>query len=101
MNRIGIEPLIRPGGLGGPGSTGVARKTAGPEFKSVLMDSIDQVNRLRNESDTAIEKLATGQTENVSEVFTAVRKADMAYSMLMEIKNKMLDAYTELRQMRL
>ena len=42
----------------------------------------------------------TGETDNMAEVFTAVRKADVAFSMLMEMRNKLVDAYREVQQMR-
>jgi flagellar hook-basal body complex protein FliE len=36
----------------------------------------------------------------VAEVLTATRKAGIAFDLLMEIRNKLMDAYTEMRQMR-
>jgi flagellar hook-basal body complex protein FliE len=36
----------------------------------------------------------------MANVFSAVRKADVAFSVLMEMRNKMVDAYRELQQMR-
>ena len=77
-----------------------AKTPNGVGFKQMMLDSINEVNRLRGESETAINKLATGQTDSVAEVMSAVRKADVAYTLLMEVKNHMVDAYQELRQMR-
>jgi flagellar hook-basal body complex protein FliE len=77
--------------------TGSAQQ--GTSFKDVLLDSLDQVNRLQQDASQSVEKLATGQTANVAEVFTAVRKADVAFSLLMEMRNKLMDAYQEIRQM--
>lgn len=71
------------------------------DFSKVLLDSIDEVNRLQSEAATATQKFATGQTTNMAEVMVAVQKADVAYSMLMEIKNKLMDAYQEIQQMRI
>ncbi len=86
------------GALGRP--AGAAQSEPGaPKFKDVLLDSLDQVNRLQQEASQGVEKLATGQTANVAEVFTAVRKADVAFSLLMEMRNKLIDAYQEVRQM--
>ena len=45
--------------------------------------------------------LATGKSDNVSEVFTAVKKAELAFQTLMQMRNKLLDAYDEIRQMRI
>jgi len=94
------------GGIGGPGSIGPtpAGKTAagqGKDFKNILMESINEVNRLQNEAQQATEQLMTGQTSNVAEVLSAVRKADIAFSMLMQIRNQLMDAYTEIRNMRM
>jgi flagellar hook-basal body complex protein FliE len=55
---------------------------------------------LQTEADAGVQKLMTGQTDNVAEVFTATRKAGIAFDLLMEIRNKLMDAYSELRQMR-
>ena len=72
----------------------------GKDFKSMLMDSIGEVNRLQTEADEARINLVTGKTDNVAEVFTAVKKAETAFQTLMQIRNKLMDAYEEIRQMR-
>jgi len=99
INRAEASKLLEPTRLepvGVPGSSAAG----GTEFKQLLMESLAQVNRLQQEADAKVENLLTGQSDNVVEVFSAVRKADVAFSLLMEIRNKMLDAYTEIQQMR-
>jgi len=64
------------------------------------MDSINEVNRLQAEAEEARINLATGQTDNVAEVLTAVKKAELAFQTLMQIRNKLLEAYDEIKQMR-
>ncbi|MBN1846425.1 MAG: flagellar hook-basal body complex protein FliE [Sedimentisphaerales bacterium] len=81
-------------------STTPAVTQDGKDFKSLLMDSIRQVNQLQEQADEARFQLATGQTDNVAEVFTAVKKAELAFQTLMQIRNKLMDAYEEIRQMR-
>jgi flagellar hook-basal body complex protein FliE len=75
-------------------------RVEGKSFKDVLMDSLNEVNRLQQEAAAGVEKVVTGETDNIAEVFTAVRKADVAFSMLMEMRNKLTDAYREIQQMR-
>lgn len=72
----------------------------GQSFKDLLLDSLNEVNRLQQEAADGIEKVATGETDNLAEVFSAVRKADVAFSLLMEMRNKLVDAYREIQQMR-
>ena len=96
---------ITPGSIGKPGSSMLGKsapgKTEGKDFKQLLIDSLDQVNRLQQEAQTATEKLVTGQTDNVAEVFSAVKKADVAFSLMMQIRNQLMNSYTEIRNMRI
>lgn len=99
LNRINTSSPLQPAQLEpGVGSTDAA---GGKEFKQFLMESLQQVNQLQQEADAKVDGLLTGQNDNVVEVFSAVRKADVAFSLLMEMRNKMLDAYQELQQMRM
>ncbi len=89
-----INPAAKTGAAGG------AAGPEGPSFESCLLDSLDQVNRLQQEANQGVENVMTGQTDNIAEVFSAVRKADVAFSMLMEMRNKLVEAYQEIQQMR-
>ena len=55
---------------------------------------------MQAEAEEGIENLITGRTDNITEVFTAARKAEVAFSLLMEIRNKLVDAYSEVKQLR-
>lgn len=79
---------------------GAARGADGRTFEAHLLDSLDAVNRLQQEASQGVEKVVTGETDNMAEVFSAVRKADVAFTMLMEMRNKLVDAYREIQQMR-
>ncbi len=98
------DPLIVSGLIPGVGAArpavgGEAAPAASKSFKSVLLESLDEVNRLQAEADQGVQRLVTGQTENVAEVMTAVNKAGIAFDLLMEIRNKLVDAYKEIQQM--
>lgn len=80
---------------------GPAKPAEGGDFASLLRKQLEQVSHMQTEADRGVENLLTGQTDNITEVFTAARKAEVAFSLLMEIRNKLVDAYTELRQMRI
>lgn len=99
---IQVPSVIRPGSAGGvvpPAKA--ADAVSGREFKDILLDSLDEVNRLQNEADQGVQRLVTGETDNVAEVLAAVNKAGIAFDLLMEIRNKLTDAYQEIQQMRL
>ena len=67
-------------------------------FAGSLRAQLEKVSAMQTEADRGVENLLTGQTENVTEVFATARKAEVAFSLLMEIRNKLTDAYTELKR---
>ncbi len=97
---LNFNPIVRPHGPGQPDPAERMGTAAGRDFKSTLLDSLEEVNRLQQEATAGVQKLATGDADNVAEVLSAVRKADIAFSMMMEMRNKLVDAYRELQQMR-
>lgn len=72
----------------------------GPSFKNVLLDSIQQVNSMQQDANRAVEHLATGGDVSPAEVFTAVQKADLAFRMMMQVRNKLVQAYQEVQNVR-
>jgi len=71
-----------------------------PSFKDVLMQNIEQVNKLQQDAAGAIEDLTTGKRDDVATVLMAKQKADMAFQLLQQVRNKLVDAYEEIKQMR-
>ena len=70
-------------------------------FRDLLLQSIDQVNTMQHDADVAVETLATGGDINPAEVLTAVQKADMAFKMMQQIRNKLMEAYREIQEIRI
>lgn len=71
------------------------------EFKNLMLQAIDQVNDMQMAANQAVEQLSTGGDVNTAEVFTAIQKADMSFRMMMQIRNKMIDAYQEIQSIRI
>lgn len=91
---------IRPAQPTASPSPSEATSGRGSDFASQLRQQLEQVNQMQAEADEGIQNLLTGQTDNITEVLTSARKAEVAFSLLMEIRNKLVDAYVELRQLR-
>ena len=94
----GVGQQIRPFSLETtPKAEGAAQTK---DFRSILLDSLEQVNQLQNEADAGVQRLLSGETDNVAEVLAASNKAGIAFDLLMEVRNKLTDAYREIQQMR-
>lgn len=78
-----------------------AESAAGPSFKEMLVDSIQQVNSMQLEADAAVETLFTGGDVNPAEVLTAVQKADLAFRLTMQMRNKLMEVYQEVKDIRI
>ncbi len=79
---------------------GEGGETPSVSFQDVLRETIRDVDKLQHDAETAIKKMAVGESDSVAEVMTAVEKADLAFRTLMQVRNKLVDAYEELMRMR-
>ncbi len=68
-------------------------------FKDTLKDAVNSVNELSVEADVQMQKLATGETKNIPEVMIAAEKANVAFKLLTQVRNKIIDAYQEVMKM--
>lgn len=89
-------PPVGPAGAPQPGPAA----PAGGDFAGQLREQLEQVSRMQAEADAGIHNVLTGRSDNITEVLTAARKAEIAFSLLLEIRNKLVDAYSELKQLR-
>lgn len=71
------------------------------DFGDILTSAIDQVNKDQIDGDLAIEKLQTGNAEHLHEVMIAVEEADVSLRMLVQMRNKALQAYDEIMRMQI
>lgn len=70
-------------------------------FKSALLKSIDDVNSMQVQADQAVETLMTGGDADPAAVLTAVQKADLAFRMMMQMRNKVMQVYQEVKDIRI
>lgn len=79
---------------------GAAAKHDGPSFAQTLQDQLNTVNELEREAQEAIEDLFLNRRTDVESVMLATQKAETAFHLLLQVRNKVMDAYDELKQIR-
>jgi flagellar hook-basal body complex protein FliE len=89
-------------GLGGPEQT--AKSSGGGEqgggsFASVLQKSLTEVNSMQQKADAAITALASGEKVSLHETMIAMEQADVSFRMMMQVRNKIVEAYQEILRM--
>lgn len=95
-NQLGLGKLTGGGATPGTSAAGTAGAPAS-SFADTLKKSIDEVAKLQRDASQAVEDLATGRTEDVTGVMTAMEKSDLAFKTLLAIRSKLMDAYEEIK----
>lgn len=70
-------------------------------FANMLQSAINNVNDLQIQSQQTLNDFAAGKTDNIQDVMIASEKADIALQFTMQIRNKVLDAYSEIMRMQI
>lgn len=70
-------------------------------FTEFLKTSINEVDNLQLETDGAIQDLVSGKEKNVHEVMVAMEKASLSLELLVQVRNKVIAAYDEIKRMQI
>ena len=73
--------------------------SAAKSFADTLTEAVEKVNEISQEANVQMQKLATGETKNVAEVMIAAEKSSVAFKLLTQVRNKIIDAYQEVMKM--
>lgn len=94
MNDISIQNMSP-----SQADTLVDNRTTKPDsgsFGQMLKNSIDQVSQLQQQSNESIHNLVTGKHMNIHQTMIAMEKSSVAFELLMQSRNKVVDAYKEI-----
>jgi len=81
-----------------PGTTPLDQADS-PSFTGVLSNAIQQVDQLNTGASQEIGNLLQGGNSDLSSVMVAVEKADVAFQLMMQVRNKIVNAYQEIEKM--
>ena len=90
-----------PGVAGGMSPTERANGNPAPGFTDALADGIQQVSQLEHHADALIQDVATGGPTKVHEVMIANSQSALAVDMLVQVRDRGLEAYQEIMRMQL
>lgn len=86
------------GSLGGAEKSGAAGQAAGAGggFGSMLSNAIGDLQKTQEAASTQATELATGKTQDLSSVVTAVQEASLSMELASQVRNKAVEAYSEI-----
>jgi flagellar hook-basal body complex protein FliE len=111
MDRMSRSESVAPGAGGVDGAPGLSPPgvsqsgndatgaSSGKTFGDILQDSMDKVNLYQHQSDHSIKELIAGRAKNIHETLLTIERADTSLKMMLQVRNKILDAYREVMRM--
>jgi flagellar hook-basal body complex protein FliE len=96
-----IQPIpgIPPAKISGakePAAASGDTGAAGSDFMSALRSAADQVSQLQSEASLKVSTMLSGNGQDVHSAMIAVQKADLAFELMVEMRNKIVAAYQEI-----
>jgi flagellar hook-basal body complex protein FliE len=68
-------------------------------FPQVFKEMVQNTNDLESQAAQIAEKFALGEVTDIHEVMIAAEEAGVALNLVMEIRNKLIEAYQEMMRM--
>jgi flagellar hook-basal body complex protein FliE len=71
------------------------------DFSSLLGGGVEKVNEQVLAADKQVRDLALGRTQNLHEVMIALEEAKLSLSLMVQIRNRALEAYQDILRMQI
>ncbi len=80
---------------------GVGEATGKPQnsFASQLQKAVAEVDSLQTQRNDMVDGMLTGEVSEVHDVMIAAKESQLAFELLMEVRNKLLESYQEIMRM--
>jgi flagellar hook-basal body complex protein FliE len=89
MRAMSVEATSKPQGSNASG-----------DFAALLRQSIDSVNQTQQTSNTLTRDFEMGKSEvSLAEVMIATQKASVSFQAMLQVRNKLVDAYKDVMSM--
>ena len=100
MNISSISPQLVPQDTGlSSYALPDGQSTKTESFSQFLNRSINEVNDMLGAADQSARELASGKSENLHDAMITMEKAETAFKLLVQVRNKVIDAYQEVMRM--
>lgn len=68
-------------------------------FGDQLREMLYSVNDMQASADEKVSEVVTGESEDLHNAMIALEEANVSFQLMLEIRNKMLEAYQEINRM--
>jgi len=78
---------------------GEAVREGNESFGALLRDKVDEINRMKLEADDAVARVSLSDSGSIHEAMIALEKADISFKAMIQVRNRILEAYQEIMRM--
>ena len=97
-----IDPISALGApLAQTAGQAAAVRQPGADFSTWLAQQVDDVNTKLAQADVQVRQLAVGENTNIHQVMISLEKARLSLELVVQVRNKVLDAYQNMMQMQI
>lgn len=82
-----------------PTPSSAAGGTNGTAFVDALKNAVDHVEISKKAADKSVESFLNGESDDIHAVGLANQRADLEFDMLLQVRNKVVQAYQEIMRM--
>lgn len=97
VGKISISELSQ-AGLNGVGSLKAPQQVG---FERILSEFVQQVNEKQEIANSTVNDLLSGKDVSLHRAVIAMEEANIAFSLMVEVRNKLVEAYQELMRMQI
>jgi len=65
----------------------------------MLKESVEKVNSLQKQADAAIDDLVVGNSKDIVQTMIMMEKVDTSFRLMIQVRNKIIQAYEEIMRM--
>lgn len=82
-----------------PSANDLGGDAGGVNFSDILKNAVGTVNTLNDSAAAQVSNLVQGGSANMNDVMIAVEKADVSFQLMMQVRNKIVNAYQDIEKM--
>ena len=98
INRLSDFRPVESLAIGAPGNRNEATASS---FAEIFAGAVQRVEASGKEANAAVERFVTGEPEDIHSVALASQRASLEFDYLLQVRNKVVQAYQEVMRMQL
>ena len=75
------------------------KESSSVNFSDTIKDFLSAVNNSQKEAAEKVADIVQGKSENLADAMTSLEKSQLSFQLMLEIRNKLLESYNEIKRM--